>query len=150
MRQLSRKQAREEALEALERVRLPRSLAEHYPAELSGGERQRVAIARALAAKPDIVICDEVTSALDVSVQAAVLDLVNELREQLGLGLLFISHDLGVVACIATNMLVLDRGRVCEQGYAADILAHPHDEYSRKLIESAPSVSIADGATSVS
>jgi peptide/nickel transport system ATP-binding protein len=127
-------------IELLGRVQLPRRLAARYPGELSGGERQRVAIARALATSPDLLICDEITSALDVSVQAVVLELLSELRRDLGLALLFISHDLGVVATIADRVLVLERGEVREQGPVGDILASPSQPYTRKLIDAAPSL----------
>jgi peptide/nickel transport system ATP-binding protein len=138
LRGLGASEARTEVLALLERVRLPQRLADRYPRELSGGERQRVAIARALAARPDLVVCDEVTSALDVSVQAAVLELLAELRSELGLALLFISHDLGVVASVADRVLVLDRGQVCEEGPALRLLHAPQAAYTRSLIEAAP------------
>lgn len=127
----------------LESVRLPARVAGRYPRELSGGERQRVSIARALAAEPELLVCDEITSALDVSVQAAVLELLDELRTRLGLGLLFITHDLGVVAAIADNVLVLENGLVCEQGLTRDVLASPQHPYTKRLLESAPSLSAA-------
>jgi len=127
----------------LELVRLPPRIAQRYPAELSGGERQRVGIARALAAGPDVIVCDEITSALDVSVQAAVLALLDDLRRQLGLGLLFITHDLGVVAAIADQVLVLEQGRVCEAGPVQSILDQPREAYTRRLLAAAPSVSQA-------
>ncbi len=137
---LSRAEATAQAVELLERVRLPKRAARRYPSELSGGERQRVAIARALAVRPDLIVCDEVTSALDVSVQAAVLDLLAELRRELGLALLFITHDLGVVASIADQVLVLDRGVVCEAGSVAELLGAPRQEYTKTLVAAAPSV----------
>lgn len=127
-------------LELLEQVQLPSTLAERYPTELSGGERQRVAIARALAATPDLLICDEVTSALDVSVQAVVLELLAGLRRQLGLAMLFISHDLGVVSTIADRVLVLEEGHMREQGRVGSVLAAPSHSYTRALIEAAPSL----------
>ena len=129
--------ARATGLSALEEL----DVAEHadsYPDELSGGERQRVAIARSLAADPDLLVCDEITSALDVSVQAAVLELLAELRADLGLALLFITHDLGVVATVADRVLVLESGLVCEQGPVVDVIEHPQNDYTRRLIEAAP------------
>jgi peptide/nickel transport system ATP-binding protein len=127
----------------LECVRLQARLADRYPHELSGGERQRVAIARALAAEPDVIVCDEVTSALDVSVQAAVLELLAQLRSDLGLGLLFITHDLGVVANSADRVLVLDAGRICDEGPTAAVLTTPKDPYTERLLAAAPSISVA-------
>jgi len=138
LRNLSSREAYAEVAPLLERVRLPARLARRFPGELSGGERQRVAIARALAASPDLLVCDEITSALDVSVQAAVLGLLAELRETTGLALLFITHDLGVVAHIADRTLVLERGIVREQGRTPDVINDSHDEYTRRLIAAAP------------
>jgi peptide/nickel transport system ATP-binding protein len=127
----------------LARVRLPRAVADRYPAELSGGERQRVAIARALAAGPDLLVCDEITSALDVSVQAAVLELIADLRRALGIGVLLISHDLGVVASVADRLVVLRRGHVREQGPVRQLLQSAHDEYTQQLILAAPALETA-------
>jgi peptide/nickel transport system ATP-binding protein len=140
LRSLRGREADAEIERLLDRVRLPRRLADRYPLELSGGERQRVGIARALAARPDLMICDEITSALDVSVQAAVLRLLDELRDELGLSMLFITHDLGVVASIADRVLVLEAGRICEEGSVAAVLGAPEHQYTRRLLESAPSV----------
>jgi peptide/nickel transport system ATP-binding protein len=140
LRGLNRSEADGEVDRLLELVRLPASIADRYPAELSGGERQRVAIARALAARPEILVCDEITSALDVSVQAAVLSLLADLREQLGLAILFITHDLGVVATIADDVVVLEGGRVREAGSVDDVLRDPKHPYTQKLLESAPSI----------
>jgi peptide/nickel transport system ATP-binding protein len=144
LRELSRREAEREVGELLERVRLPRRLAERFPVELSGGERQRVAIARALAAKPDLLICDEVTSALDVSVQAAVLELLQGLQRELRLAMLFITHNLGVVACISDSVLVMDRGSLCERGAVAEVLSSPSHDYTRRLLDAAPR--LPDGA----
>jgi peptide/nickel transport system ATP-binding protein len=141
LRRLSAQAARQEVGALLERVRLPARLAERFPGELSGGERQRVAIARALAAQPDLLVCDEVTSALDVSVQAAVLELLQELRADLHLSMLFITHNLGVVACIADSVLVIDKGSVCEAGPVEGVLNGPTHEYTRRLLKAAPSLS---------
>jgi peptide/nickel transport system ATP-binding protein len=143
LRGLSSKGLAEETNRLLDLVRLPRGLGDRYPAELSGGERQRIGIARALAAEPDVVICDEITSALDVSVQAAVLSLLRQLREELGLALLFITHDLGVVATIADDVLVLERSRVVESGLAASVLTSPQHPYTIALLGAAPSISEA-------
>jgi peptide/nickel transport system ATP-binding protein len=138
LRDLSAAEAQAEVSRLLERVRLPARLADRYPRELSGGERQRVAIARALAAGPELLVCDEITSALDVSVQASVLDLLQELRAELDLSLLFISHDLAVVSTVAEDVLVLESGQVREAGATARVLSDPQDGYTRRLLEAAP------------
>jgi peptide/nickel transport system ATP-binding protein len=122
----------------LERVRLPAGLAGRFPGELSGGERQRAAIARALAAEPDLLICDEITSALDVSVQAAVLELLEELREELGLAMLFITHDLGLVSSVADRGAVLQHGRICETAPVRKLLDSPATDYTAQLLRVAP------------
>jgi peptide/nickel transport system ATP-binding protein len=138
LRRLSRREAQAETESLLDLVRLPASIRSRYPAELSGGERQRVAIARALAARPDLLVCDEVTSALDVSVQGAVLELLADLRKVLALSMLFISHDLGVVASISDRVIVLRDGVVCEHGLVRTLLDQPSSEYTRRLIAAAP------------
>jgi peptide/nickel transport system ATP-binding protein len=147
LRRLPREEAEQEVGALLERVRLPKRLGERFPVELSGGERQRVAIARALAAQPDLLVCDEVTSALDVSVQAAVLELLQELRRDLQLSMLFITHNLGVVACIADSVLVMDRGTICEAGAVDMVLTEPGHDYTRRLLQAAPC--LPDGAARV-
>jgi peptide/nickel transport system ATP-binding protein len=140
LRGLSRRDADQRVGDLLEHVRLPKRIAERFPVELSGGERQRVAIARALAAEPELLICDEVTSALDVSVQAAVLELLQELQRELGLSMLFITHNLGVVACVADSVLVMDQGSLCESGTVARVLESPRHEYTRRLLSAAPTL----------
>ena len=122
----------------LEEVRLTPRYLERYPGQMSGGEKQRVAVARAFAAEPDLVLCDEVTSALDVSVQAAVLELLAGLQADRGVAYLFISHDLAVVRAIADRVVVLYQGRMCEVGPVADIYAPPYHPYTETLLAAVP------------
>jgi peptide/nickel transport system ATP-binding protein len=143
LRGVSRRETGNEVRRQLDAVRLPARLATRYPSELSGGERQRVALARALAAGPDLLLCDEITSALDVSVQAAVLEVLNDLRSGLGLSLLFITHNLGVVAEIADEMLVLHAGTICERGSTRTVLRAATHPYTQQLLSVAPSISVA-------
>ena len=143
LRGVGRRETANEVRRLLDAVRLPARLATRYPSELSGGERQRVALARALAAAPDLLLCDEITSALDVSVQAAVLDVLKDLRRELGLSLLFITHNLGVVASIADEVLVLQVGTICERGSTRTVLHAPTHPYTQQLLSAAPSISAA-------
>ena len=122
----------------LAKVELPRSYRNRYPHELSGGQRQRVGIARALALTPDILIADEPTSALDVSVQARFLELLQELQEQLKFACLFISHDLGVVDILSHRIAVMQNGRLVEVGSRDEILKHPKDPYTQRLLGAVP------------
>jgi peptide/nickel transport system ATP-binding protein len=122
----------------LEQVRLPRTHAQRYPHQLSGGEKQRVAIARAFASKPKLVICDEITSALDVSVQASIVQLLLELRRASGTAYLFITHDLNLIRQIAHRIAVMYRGNLVEIAPAADIDTLDRAEYTRRLIEAVP------------
>jgi peptide/nickel transport system ATP-binding protein len=131
--------------ECLERVALSSSAAERFPDQLSGGERQRVAIARALAAEPSMLVCDEVTSALDVSVQAAIIELLGELRNQIGLSLLFITHDLALIRTIADRVAVVTEGHVVEYGPTEQIFTSPSADYTRKLLANTPSIEVALG-----
>ncbi|WP_259336138.1 ABC transporter ATP-binding protein, partial [Clavibacter californiensis] len=122
----------------LAQVGLDPALLSRRPARLSGGQRQRVAIARALAARPDVLICDEPVSALDIAVQAQVLDLLDELQRRLGLGLLLISHDLGVVAHMSDEVAVMSDGRIVERGSADDVLIRPTHPVTRALLAAVP------------
>src|SRR5262249_24007077 len=135
-----RREARGRAMTALERVGLPGALATRYPDELSGGERQRVAIARALVSEPDVLICDEITSALDVSVQAAIIDLLMRMQQEEALSMLFITHNLALVRNLADRVMILNQGSVVEAGTVAHVLASARDGYTKKLLGDTPSL----------
>ena len=124
----------------LDRVQLPRALANRRPRHLSGGQKQRVAIARAFAGQPALVVADEPVAALDVSVQAAVLELLLDMQRTHGTTLLFISHDLGVVRYLADQVVVMYLGRVVEQGKVDDIFHDPKHPYTKALLQSIPSI----------
>jgi peptide/nickel transport system ATP-binding protein len=124
--------------ELLEAVGLPADTGDRYPHEFSGGQRQRIAIARALAPHPTVLIADEAVSALDVSVRAQVLNLLNELIAELGLTLVFISHDMSVIRFMCSRVAVLYRGRLVEEGPTDDVYGSPQDEYTRELLLAVP------------
>ena len=134
----SKKQRKEKAMELLSRVGLEESYFHRYPHQLSGGQRQRVGIARTIAMEPKLVICDESVSALDISVQAQVLNLLNELKEDFGFTYIFMSHDLAVVKYMADQLLVMNKGAIEEIGDADEIYANPVKQYTKKLIDSIP------------
>jgi len=125
-------------MELLSKVSLPHNFYNRYPHEFSGGQRQRVCIARALALEPRFIICDESVSALDVSIQAQVLNLLNQLRKDFGFTYIFISHDLSVVKFMSDRMIVMNEGKIEESGNADTIYNHPKTDYTKKLISSIP------------
>ncbi|MFL6130283.1 MAG: ATP-binding cassette domain-containing protein [Mycobacteriales bacterium] len=137
-RRLGRAQRREQVGAALRRVGLDAESAGRYPAQFSGGQLQRIAIARALMLSPRLLICDEAVSALDLSVQAQILNLLAQLQREMGLGYLFISHDLAVVRHISDRVAVLYRGRVVETGTATEVCERPQHPYTRALLAAAP------------
>ncbi|UXN02784.1 ABC transporter ATP-binding protein [Bartonella sp. HY406] len=136
---VSRDQAISEAQRLLNIVSLPEDCLNRYPHQFSGGQRQRIAIARAVALKPDILVADEAVSALDVSVQAQVLQLLDDLQKETGITIIFITHDLRVAAQICDDVIVMQKGHVVEQGRAVDVLGTPQHDYTKSLIDAAPS-----------
>lgn len=138
----SKKAANARAVELLTMVGVnePESRIKQYPFELSGGMRQRVMIAMALACEPDILIADEPTTALDVTIQAQILELMKDLQKQLGMAIILVTHDLGVIASMCDEIIVMYGGRVCERGTADDIFYRPHHEYTKGLLRSIPNI----------
>lgn len=122
----------------LGRVGIPADAADRYPHEFSGGQRQRIGIARALAVEPEFIICDEPVSALDVSVQSQIINLLEELRRELNLTMLFIAHDLAVVEHISDRIIVMTAGKIVEEGEAEELCRNPRHEYTRRLIAAVP------------
>jgi len=131
---------RVKAAELLEAVGMPTDTLDRYPHEFSGGQRQRLCIARAIALKPELLICDEAVSALDLSIRAQVLDLLSDLKKKLGLSIIFITHDIGVVQHVADRIIVMNKGRIVESGTCAEVLKSPKQEYTRYLMASVPKI----------
>ncbi len=134
----SRAEAALATAQILQKVKLPQEALDRYPSQFSGGQRQRLAIARALMCKPQVLVADEAVSALDVSVQAQILQLFREVQSELGLGLLFITHDLRVAAQLCDRVIVMHQGRIVEQGKTAELYANPQQDYTKRLFDAAP------------
>ena len=131
----SKKESWDKTLQLLERVKIPNPIkrAKDYPHQFSGGQRQRVMIAMALALEPDIIIADEPTTALDVTIQAKILELLAELRDERNMGLILITHDLGIAGEVADNVIVLKDGKIVEKGYLKDVFINPKHTYTKEL-----------------
>ena len=138
----NKQQARERAIEMLRLVNInePEKRINQYPFEFSGGMRQRIMIAMALACEPDILIADEPTTALDVTIQAQILELMQSLQKELGMAIIMITHDLGVVAQMCDEVIVMYAGSICEQGTADEIFYNPKHEYTKGLMRSIPTI----------
>ena len=134
----TRDQATALRAQLLQQVRLAPDAAARYPSQFSGGQRQRLAIARALACKPQVLVADEAVSALDVSVQAQILKLLRDIQAELGLGLLFITHDLRVAAQLCDRIIVMRRGEIVEEGPTAEVFGSPRHAYTQTLLAAAP------------
>jgi oligopeptide/dipeptide ABC transporter ATP-binding protein len=141
-RKLSKKEAKEESIKLLAKVGIPNpeEKLNQYPHQLSGGMRQRVMIAMALACEPSLLLADEPTTALDVTIQAQILDLIEELKEQMGMGVIFVTHDMGVVAEIADRVMVMYAGEVVETGDAETIFTNPQHPYTKGLLAAVPDI----------
>jgi len=138
------REQKKKVAELLERVSLSPNMMNRYPHEFSGGQRQRIVIARALSMNPGFLVCDESVSALDASVQAQVLNLLNELKRELGLTMLFISHDLSVVRYMCDRIMVMKQGKIVETGQAEEVYYHPQNPYTQQLIEAIPKMPVAE------
>ena len=132
--------ARDRAAGLLGDVGISGDALERYPHEFSGGQRQRICIARAMALEPDLLVCDEAVSSLDLSVRAQTLDLIASLREKRGLAVLFITHDIGAARRVAESVVVMNKGRVVESGSCEEVLCSPKEAYTRALLEAAPAI----------
>ena len=137
-RNISNKEMEYEVEKLLTRVELPIEFFRRFPTELSGGQRQRINLARALAAKPKLIICDEITSALDTIVAQQILDLLGSLQDELGLSYLFITHNIATVAQISKKIAVMRSGQIIQQGYVEEVLTPPCHEYTQLLLNSVP------------
>jgi oligopeptide transport system ATP-binding protein len=138
--EMTKRERRDRVAYLLEKVRLQSDLMARFPHEFSGGQRQRIGIARALAVEPELIVCDEAVSALDVSVQAQIVNLLLDLQDELGISYLFISHDLAIVEQVSDEVAVMFRGEIVEKASAAELYRSPQHDYTRKLLASVPTL----------